>query len=92
MSAIARSSWSKRIIAGFAGAVGLAVLCLPTAPAKAQVSFGFSVPGVSVGIGAPGYYYAPPYYGYPYYYGYPAYGGAYLHFGGHHYHHDRHWR
>jgi hypothetical protein len=92
MSIQQRHSWPKRIAAGFVGALGLTALCLPLAPAKAQVSFGFSTPGVSVGVGAPyGYYYSPPYYGYPYYYGYPAYGGVYLNFGGHHghWHHHR---
>jgi hypothetical protein len=86
-----RYSWPKRIAAATVGAVALGALCLPMAPAKAQVAFGFSVPGVTIGVGAPyGYYYPPAYYGYPYYYGYPARAGAYWAFGGHH-HDGHHW-
>ena len=88
MSVRPRYSWSKRIAAGLVGALGLGALCLPPTPAKAQVSFGFSAPGVAAGVGSPyGYYYPPPYYGYPSYYGYPAYGsGFYFRFGEHHHH------
>ena len=58
---IARISWTRRIVAGLVGAVGLAAVCLPMTPAQAQVSFGFSAPGVAVGVGGPGYYYSPYY-------------------------------
>jgi hypothetical protein len=66
----------NRLAAAAIGAVGLAALTLPSAPAQARVF-------VDIGVGVPGVwgYYAPrPYYysypgyygyGYPYYYHYP---------------------
>jgi hypothetical protein len=72
MSLNIRNRRFSRIIAAVVGAVGLAALTIPLAPAQAQLYFGFGPGGFGVGIGAP--YYYSPYYA-PYYYPpYPYYG------------------
>ncbi len=87
MSFLWQNQWFKRLGAAAVMVLGLCAVALPTTPAQARVWVGVNLPFVSVGVGAPGYYY-------PYHYGYPAYyhpGWGWHSWCYHHPYRCRHW-